>query len=150
MYRGTRDGFSPSDFHSKCDYHSNSLAILKAKWSSNIFGGYTTVTWDSTSYYKSDPNAFLFSLTNKDNMPLKMKIDPNRHHCAIYCSTEYGLTFGDDIYIANNPNTTTDSYSNLSHTYSHPQYAKGTNEAQLFLSGAYNFQLDEIEVYKKE
>jgi len=43
-----------------------------------------------------------------------------------------------------------DSYSNLSNTYSHPQYAIDTNEAMTFLGGSYLFQLDEIEVFQKK
>jgi hypothetical protein len=42
LYRGTRDGFGSDDFHSKCDSHSSTLTLLKAKGSSFIFGGYTT------------------------------------------------------------------------------------------------------------
>jgi hypothetical protein len=34
LYRGTRDGFGSDDFHSKCDGHSNTLTLLKAKGSS--------------------------------------------------------------------------------------------------------------------
>ena len=41
------------------------------------------------------------------------------------------------------------SYSELGHTYSHPEYEEGTNEAKTFLAGSRNFQLDEIEVYEK-
>jgi hypothetical protein len=91
LYRGTRDGFGAKDFHSKCDGHSNTLTILKAKESSYIFGGFTTVHWESSTNgkWKSYPNAFIFSLTNKDNKPVKMKIiDPNKHHRAIYCHSE--------------------------------------------------------------
>jgi hypothetical protein len=91
LYRGTRDGFGSNDFHSKCDGHSNTLTILKAKESSYIFGGFTTVHWESSTNgkWKSDPNAFIFSLTNKDNKPVKMKIiDPNKHHRAITCHSE--------------------------------------------------------------
>jgi hypothetical protein len=40
--------------------------------------------------------------------------------------------------------------SDLGGTYKHPQYAQGTNEAQSFLAGSHEFQLDEIEVYQKE
>jgi hypothetical protein len=43
LYRGTRDGFTGRDFHSRCDGHSNTLTLLKAKGSSFIFGGFTTV-----------------------------------------------------------------------------------------------------------
>jgi hypothetical protein len=152
LYRGTRDGFGSDVFHSKCDGHSNTLTVLKAKQSSYIFGGFTAVSWDGSSGYNPDPNAFLFSLTNKDNEPLKMKVYPNKHECAIYCHSEYGPSFGGghDISIANNANTTIDSVSYLGYSYKHPQYDEGTNEAKSFLAGSYKFQLDEIEVYKKE
>jgi hypothetical protein len=85
LYRGTRDGFGAQDFHSKCDNKSPTLSICKAHESSYIFGGFTTVSWDSTSEYKSDPNAFVFSITNKDNTPLKMKVEPDEHQFAIFC-----------------------------------------------------------------
>jgi hypothetical protein len=149
---GTRDGFGSNDFHSKCDGHSNTLTILKAKQSKFIFGGYTTMSWDSTSGFKSDRNAFIFSLTNKDNKPLKMKIDPNRHEYGIVCDSECGPTFGGghDICINNNANTRMDSWSNLGRSYIHPQYAYRSNEAETFLAGSFNFQLDEIEIYQKE
>ena len=137
-------------FHSKCDGHSNTLTIFKAKGSYNIFGGYTTVAWESSM--KSDPDAFIFSLINKDNEPLKMNIDPSRHQSAICCNPKYGPTFGggNDIYIATNANTTMNSFSYLGVTYKHPQYAQGTNDANTFLAGSHVFQLDEIEVFQRE
>jgi hypothetical protein len=112
LYRGTRVGFDSDDFHSKCDNHSNTFTIVKVKQSSYIFGGFTTVEWDSTSEWKSDANAFIFSLTNKDNQPLKMRINPDEQHHAIFCHSEYSPTFGvGDIGIANNANTTMNSCS---------------------------------------
>jgi hypothetical protein len=150
LYRGTRDGFGSSDFHLRCDGHSNTLTILKAKYSSYIFGGYTTVSWDSTSEWKSDPSAFLFSLTNKDNKPVKMEIDPNEDDCAICCHSRYGPIFGFDLCIVNNAKTTMKNYSNLGWAYKHPQYEDGTYEAQTFLTGSNSFLLAEIEVYGKK
>jgi len=152
LYRGTRDGFEPSDFHSKCDGHSNTLTIVKAKGSSYIFGGFTTVKWESSNKHKSDPDAFIFSLTNKDNKPLKMNINPNRHDFAIFCHSSCGPSFGGgcDIYIAKNANITMECCSQLGVSYKHPRYAQGTDEAKTFLAGSFRFQLDEIEVYQKE
>jgi hypothetical protein len=150
LYRGSRDGFGSNDFHSKCDGHANTLTILKAKESEFIFGGFTTVEWDSSNDWKSDANAFILSLTNKDNKPLKMNIDPYRHPNAICCYSSYGPIFGPDIRIANNANTRMDSYSHLGFAYKHPQYEYKTNEANTFLAGSKWFQLDEIEVYQKE
>jgi hypothetical protein len=155
LYRATRDGFEVRDFHSKCDGHSNTLTILKAKQSGFIFGGYTTVHWESKSQsiYKSDPNAFIFSLTNKDNTPLKMKVAPNKHQYAIGCYCGYGPWFTGGIHIGYNANTNMGSnfcYSNLGYVYSHPQYVYCTDEAKSFLTGSQTFQLDEIEVYQRE
>ena len=128
----------------------NTLTIFKAKQSSNIFGGFTSVEWDSSNGWKSDLNAFIFSLTNKDNQPLKMKIDPNRHKYAIYCHFQYVPTFGFSINVVNNANTHTRSFSDLGSVYKHSQYAHGTKEASTFLAGSFEFQLDEIEVFAKK
>ena len=106
------------------------------------------VACDCSNDYKSDP--FIFSLTNKDNKQLKMKIHPNKDRYAIYCHSILGPTFGDDISINDNPNTTMDSCSQLSDCYKHPLYAFRTNGAQTFLAGSFKFQLEEIEVYQKE
>jgi hypothetical protein len=162
LYRGTRDGFGGTDFHSNCDGHTNTLTILKAKESKFIFGGFTSAIWESPAYrgiranrgkYKSDGNAFIFSLTNKENKPLNMKVNPDHHQYAIWCHSRYGPTFGcigHDICIYNSAHTTSGCFSNLGHSYEHPQFAYGTDEARIFLAGSEYFQLDEIEVYGKE
>jgi hypothetical protein len=154
LYRGTRDGFGGKDFHSKCDGYSNTLTIVKAKESEFIFGGFTSVSWESPTdrKSKSDLNAFIFSLTNKDNRPVKMKIDPERDPYAIHCHSSYGPTFGcgHDLSIANSDYTPMESYSWLGWTYKHPQYEFEADEAETFLAGSSKFQLDEIEVYQRE
>jgi hypothetical protein len=94
------------------------------------------------------PNAFIFSLTNRDNKPIKIKVDPDYHDHAICCDTKYGPIFGygPDILIGNKAS---DGYSNLGYSYSQPQYEFKTYEAETFLAGTENFQSDNIEVYKK-
>jgi hypothetical protein len=146
LYRGSRDGFAAANFHSKCDGHSNTLTLLKANGTSYIFGGFTSINWDSSSEWKFDSNAFLFSLTNKDNQPCKMRqINTTK---SIFCRSDHGPTFGSgaDISIRNNANTTACNYSNLGVSYEHPQPEQGES----YLAGAYKFQLSEIEVYKKD
>jgi hypothetical protein len=146
LYRGTRDGFGARGFHSKCDNQKNTLTILKAHGSSYKFGGFTTVSWDSSGQYKSDPNAFLFSLTNKDNQPCKMRLIHTQY--SIFCHSSHGPIFGggNDLYICTNANTTAGSYSYLGHTYEHPEPSQGES----YLAGSAEFQLSEIEVYQKE
>ena len=79
-----------------------------------------------------------------------MKVDLNYEDRAIRCDSELGPSFGFDINIVNNANTTIDSYSKLGDSFSHPQYEFGTKEADTFLAGSKYFQSDEIEVYQKE
>jgi hypothetical protein len=159
LYRGTRDGFGAKDFHTKCDGKSSTLTIIKAKSSDNIFGGYTEAKWESGENDKSDPNAFIFSLINRDSKPCKINVsDPNR---AIYCSSRYGPIFGGsiiredttflngDIRVANNGNVNTDNFSNLGDAYNHPSYLLESKEAASFLAGIYKFQIEEIEVYQR-
>jgi len=145
LYRGSIDGFGAADFHSRCDGHKNTLTIVKAHGSSYIFGGFTSVTWNGSYQYKSNPNTFLFSLTNKDNRPCKMKqINTIK---SILCHSENGPTFGGgfDLHVCNDANTGAVSYSKLGHTYQHPQ----PSQDQSFLAGSHPFQLSEIEVYQK-
>ena len=155
LYRASEHGFGSNDFHYKCDGKANTLTIFKASESSFIFGGFTSAAWGDSDGYKSDPSAFLFNLTNKENQPCKMKIDQNQQNNAIGCHSKLGPVFGSnngygwDIYIRDNSNVDKSS-SNLGSSYTHPQYACGTNEAQSFLAGSRNFQLSEIEVYQKE
>jgi hypothetical protein len=89
---------------------------------------------------------------DKDDKPLKMKVDLNKHQYVFDCDSDYGPTFGffSDICIAKNSNTTMDSFSKLGYSYKHPYYECEAVEALTFLAGSFRFQLDEIEVYQKE
>ena len=159
LYRASLHGFGAKDFHAKCDGQSPTLIILTVKPSTLtnpqqaefIFGGFTEATWEScpsNGQWKSDPNAFIFSLTNKENKPCKIKTsDPNR---SIYCLAGWGPIFGQDIYVKNNSNQTADSHSDLGSIYKHSGFARGSSQAQSFLAGSRKFQLSEIEVFTKE
>jgi hypothetical protein len=96
LYRLTRDGDSAQTFHSKCDGKGTTITFIKNYSNGFRFGGYTTASWTSNSGYKSDSNAFLFSLNNRKKFPLKNTSDSN----AIYHNSSYGPTFGGghDIY----------------------------------------------------
>jgi len=73
LWRGSRDGFGVSTFHSRCDGKPNTLTLIK-NTHGYVFGGYTAVPWSSSSTYHSDTTAFLFSLKNLSNNPLKLKV----------------------------------------------------------------------------
>ena len=65
---------------------------------------------------------------------------------AIYRSSSYGPTFGagHQIYIANNANSNTNSYTNFGTYYSVPS---GVQDKKTILAGTYNFTPDEVEVF---
>ena len=65
---------------------------------------------------------------------------------AIYKYSGYGPTFGvgRDIYIANNANSNTNSYTAFGSTYSAPS---GVQNRLTILAGTYNFTPDEVEVF---
>jgi hypothetical protein len=154
LYRASEHGFDASDFHAKCDGKPNTLTLIQTQGGSpHVFGGFTRVAWSSDGEWKSDSKAFVFSLINTKNKPVKIRAETNAktHNDAIYCSADYGPTFGrgHDIYVASKSNRNANSYSYLSYTYRHEKYAQGSKEARTLLAGSLNFKINEIEVYTK-
>ena len=139
LYKASRDGFEASKFHSKCDKSSGTLTIIKTS-NGNIFGGFTTENWSGYYSYKTDPNAFIFSLINKYNYPVKLN-NTNGGSNAIYSYPSYGPTFGGgyDFNIKDQSNLNTNSYSSLGYSYQLPftNFSSGSTEAQSFLAGSY-------------
>jgi hypothetical protein len=72
LWRGSRDGFDSTDFHSRCDGHSNTLTVI-LETKGNIVGGFTPVAWESNCLIKSDSTlrSFLFTLRNPYNIAAK-------------------------------------------------------------------------------
>ena len=96
LYQATIDGGDPIDFHKKCDNFTNTLTLIKSL-GNRRFGGFTFNSWDSKSGYKSDNNAFIFSLDKK-------QIYPCINNNAILCEKNCGPVFGNgwDIWIKGN------------------------------------------------
>ncbi len=156
VYRGSEDGFEAKNFHKLCDGVEKTLTLIRAKETSYIFGGYTEKAWDSFSLEKSDPNAFIYSLTNARNQPTKIPVDPCNVQDAIYCNSEQGSTFGsDDICIENSKMYGSNNvsiwkkknHSNLNNIYKHPEFRRDSFEAKSFLAGSFVF---DIEVYTRK
>jgi len=110
-----------------------------------IAGGYASVSWASRRDYVTDSTAFLFTLTNPSNMPLKLAITVSGY--ALYDGASYGPTFGSghDLYISDGSNANTNSYCN-SYAYTYPNGNSGYSGGS-FMLGASPFQVAEIEVF---
>jgi hypothetical protein len=73
LWRGSRDGYTPDDFHRRCDGHGGTVTLI-LDVNGSIFGGFTSLPWEShvddaedgSPYYKTDSsgNSFLFTLKN--------------------------------------------------------------------------------------
>jgi hypothetical protein len=145
LYRGTRDGFSVSHFHAKCDQQSNTLVVILTT-QGYIFGGFTPIAWNSSTGYTADTTgkSFLFSLKNPRNSEPKIFPISNQTY-AIYCHSSYGPNFGGtaDIYVADNCNQNTTSSTNVGTYYRNDTRIPNN---QVF-AGQANFQVKEIEVF---
>jgi hypothetical protein len=145
LYQASRDGFSSSMFHSKCDGVLGTLTVVKST-NNNIFGGYTEADWSGYYQFKNDTNAFLFSLVNSYNTSVKMNVIQPQNAIYIYNGPTFGRDW--DLYVALDNSY---GYSNLGSSYELPsflaKYGTYSYQSQSFLAGSYSFQLVEVEVY---
>lgn len=142
LYRGSKDGFTANAFHTKCNNKGPTVVLIRSNYG-KIFGAFTDKDWHSSNAYANTSNSFLFSIDKKGKYPLKA----GNESTAQYCYSTYGPTFGGghDFYICDNCNTANSNYSNFPYSYNCPDYVN--NGSSNYLAGAYNFKVEEIEVY---
>jgi hypothetical protein len=151
IYNGKQDGFSANSFHAKCDGIANTLVIIKSS-TGNIFGGFTKAKWDQLNQYKTDKDAFIFSLVNRENKPVRFNIAPGRESYAIFCTAHYGPTFGGghDLFLSTNCNSDdSTSNSNLGNCFRNPDFQLN-EDSKSFLGGSHPFRVEEIEVLTRK
>jgi hypothetical protein len=90
LYKGSVHGWNYIDFHSRADNKGPTITFFKVAETGRRCGGFTSISWDTSSSYKSDSTAFVFSLDNKKHFPVK------NNDKAIFCRSDFGPTFGDD------------------------------------------------------
>jgi len=145
-YKGTRDtagGFfaSPAGvFHSRCDNRGRSFFVAKTSLG-KLIGGFTSQPWGAGCKYKSDPAAFLFSLTNSYKHAQTSMYPEN----AVFDCSTYGVVFGAgyDFY-TNLKDTASDA---LGYSYSCRVGTPSSSQCLSDFAGAYSFSLVELEVY---
>jgi len=134
LYRLTRDGNSPKTFHEKCDNQGPTLVLTKLK-DGRILGGYTPLSWDSSSGQKYDLDSFLFSLTDNKKFP---KINKEQ---SINCYSSYGpwfYSFGLDSSLSRNQ---------LIICKTNKNYQNANEMANLHKKND-NYDITELEVFK--
>ena len=148
IYRGTRDGFTASAFHSFCDNKGPTITLIKSVGDC-IFGGYSDVSWNSSAGYITSTNAFLFAFVSNGlgATPFRGRVFRYSQY-AMYDGSGYGPTFGggNDLLIASNSNSNSNSYMNWGYTYELPNGYTYGGSGRTWICG-YHFQTAEIEVF---
>ncbi|RHZ74168.1 hypothetical protein Glove_227g146 [Diversispora epigaea] len=119
IFRGTRDGFTPSSFHKKCDNKGSCVVILKVKENGNILGGYNPLGWKGKDIWGYTEDSFLFSLgdgTTTKNVILS-RVRSNFANSAIFHGKMYGPVFGSSDLEMKEPYNKQQNWSAQAHTY---------------------------------
>ena len=88
LYKATPEENTRDDFHRKCDNKGATVVLIETT-KGRRFGGYTSLSWDSSSGWKNDLESFLFSLDNNK----KYEVIPNATY-KVYSNKDYGPWFG--------------------------------------------------------
>ncbi|CAB4437662.1 unnamed protein product [Rhizophagus irregularis] len=100
LFRGSRDGFTPSKFHEICDNKSRTITIFKVSGSSEILGGYNPIEWTSGGF-SSTKNSFIFSFKNGYDTENCIISRVKNGVKAIYNSPCFLPSFGNDDLSSN-------------------------------------------------
>jgi hypothetical protein len=162
LYRASRDGFSAEAFHSKCDKYFPTLTIVKTSLGF-VFGGCTLKPWDKThDGFREDSQAFLFSLTNRLNKPVKIEVKNAKR--AILAKPNHGPSFGEeDLALFAPPPSPLmplafyDNYdrhkrnyickTNICKSYQLNEDVSSETQTDSFLAGSLTFTPVEVEVF---
>ncbi|CAB4431960.1 unnamed protein product [Rhizophagus irregularis] len=122
IYRGSIDGISNKSFKNKCKGQVGSLVLIKVNYSNKIFGGYSSIGFNSIEdsllriyndnhrFYHSSNN-FIFSFENDEdtqNMKISRVINYDK---AIYDQPHNGFNFGYNAFFMTENHCIINNYS---------------------------------------
>jgi len=143
LFRGSRDGWSAKIIHDKIDGQGPTITIIKTR-KGKIFGGFASVSWDTSSYGKADNNAFLFSV----DQAMKNPVNLSSSNKALFCRYDYGPNFGATQVFCVPDNANTDKTSGFCVNDAYKDLPKAANGNCMYIDGDKNFQVSDFEVYK--
>ena len=140
LYRASRDGDSPIEYHKKCDGKANTICAIKTKKGCK-FGGYTETKIGGKYKELSDPNSFIFSLN-------KMKIyeNKNKNEYAVCHSGTWGPIFRGGFSIADK-SFFSDNINNIKSNNNSPFFDYDDDEFEIN-NGEEFFSIDDFEVFQ--
>ena len=134
LYRKTRDGSTPDDFHKRCDNKGITITFIETT-KGYKFGGYTELQWDKSEKTKKDKSTFIFSFNNKQ------KYTARNNNSSIGCFINEGPRFGcgfPEIYLKNTLNKG-ESFDNFYCTFS---------QGRVLTNGESSWDVKELEVHR--
>jgi hypothetical protein len=147
LYRGSRDGMTPNDFHRLCDDKGKTLVLVRV--GSCVFGGYADRHWDKSSYGVKAPGSFVFIVVNSKGDPITRcnVVRPNK--TCMYCKPTCGPAFYDGGFKLEatsesavfDRKSTCDFGGDLA-------FGDPLGHGLYTLCGSYQFTPDEVEVYQ--
>ena len=155
IYQGSRDGFTASDFHRKCDYRGPTVSLFKSN-EGHVFGGFTKVSWTSPTeeMFRKDPDSFLFLLNGnesilnkyglKNELPMCFPIKKSEIESATHHYFDYGPGFGKEDFVIFEKTC----LSFFPEAFSHETDDWSTILLDDLLGGAVEFILIEIETWQ--
>lgn len=108
IYRGTRDGFMSTDFHTRCDGALNTVCVMKDD-DGNIMGGFADAPWSSSEIQVmiKSANSFVFNFGKSGTSKhLKMKSSFMTHSSIFLCAFE-------GLFLANNGSLNYSMHENI-------------------------------------
>ncbi|CAG8659933.1 11036_t:CDS:2, partial [Paraglomus occultum] len=132
LYRGSRDGYKPSVFHSLCDNQGSTVTVIRIKGTNEIIGGFNPTSWNKAfQKYTHTSISFLFALKSSGNVLSLCK----KPAMAVCNDPNYGPTFGKDLVLAG-------SFTLLGNYSIHDAYFKPIRDSMGM------FSVEEIEVFQ--
>ena len=132
LYRGSRDGYRPRNFHSKCDNKGPTITVIRTGTDNEIIGGFNPTSWDKTlQNFKPTSYSFLFAVKSSGNVVSFCQ----KSASAVRNSPTHGPTFGIDLVVFDNFLLCCNSATQ--HSYDKP--IRDSSEL---------FSVDEIEVFQ--
>ncbi|TNV76202.1 hypothetical protein FGO68_gene17591 [Halteria grandinella] len=66
LFRGSRDGWAPKDFHDKCDNQGPTIVFYKYKDTGRVAAGFSSLSWESESpIHTIDNKGMLFAINQR-------------------------------------------------------------------------------------
>ncbi|KAG9300188.1 hypothetical protein G9A89_002634 [Geosiphon pyriformis] len=92
LLRGSRDGFTPADFHRLCDDENATIIVIKVKETGQLIGGYSQYSWHSYDDWLDGEKSFIFSLG--DGKAENAKLSKSVSEQGAFGSSDHGPGFG--------------------------------------------------------